>query len=67
MRAQSIGQSSAVTAWYLLAADTIDERIAATVADKRRLIGLATDGISVAQATTVDDLLGWIAEPVIPA
>ena len=62
-RVHRIGQSSAVSAWYLLAADTIDERIAATVADKRRLIGLATDGISVAQATTVDDLLGWIADP----
>ncbi|MDP1849302.1 MAG: DEAD/DEAH box helicase [Solirubrobacteraceae bacterium] len=66
-RVHRIGQSSAVTAWYLLAADTIDERIAATVADKRRLIGLATDGISVAQATTVDDLLGWIAEPGVAA
>ena len=62
-RVHRIGQSAAVSAWYLLAADTIDERIAATVADKRRLIGLATDGISVAQATTVDDLLGWIADP----
>ena len=66
-RIHRIGQSSAVTAWYLLAADTIDERIAATVADKRRVIALATDGISTAQATTVDDLLGWIGDPGVRA
>jgi SNF2 family DNA or RNA helicase len=62
-RVHRIGQASAVTAWYLLAADTIDERIAAAVAAKRRLIGLATDGVAAEGSSVADDVLAWIAEP----
>ena len=43
-RLHRIGQDSAVTAWYLLAPDTIDETMAALLERKRGLIGAVTDG-----------------------
>jgi hypothetical protein len=43
-RLHRIGQRDAVTAWYLLAADTIDERIAELLHDKRRIVAAVTDG-----------------------
>jgi hypothetical protein len=33
-----------VTAWYLLAAETIDEDMAAVLARKRGIVGAITDG-----------------------
>jgi hypothetical protein len=33
-----------VTAWYLLAADTIDETMARLIQSKRRLVAAVTDG-----------------------
>ena len=33
-----------MTAWYLLAADTIDERIAALIDHKRAVVGSVTEG-----------------------
>jgi hypothetical protein len=38
-RVHRIGQQEAVTAWYLLAADTIDERIAAVIDRKQEDLG----------------------------
>jgi SWI/SNF-related matrix-associated actin-dependent regulator 1 of chromatin subfamily A len=43
-RLHRIGQHDAVTAWYLLAADTIDETMIELIARKRGIIGAVTDG-----------------------
>ncbi|MBW3607230.1 MAG: DEAD/DEAH box helicase [Actinobacteria bacterium] len=59
-RVHRIGQQNAVTAWYILAADTIDERIAAVVERKRRLVRATSDGTVAADERALDDLLGWV-------
>jgi SWI/SNF-related matrix-associated actin-dependent regulator 1 of chromatin subfamily A len=61
-RVHRIGQHNAVTAWYLLAADTIDERIAAVVERKRRVVRAASDGTPQTDESALDELLGWVAE-----
>jgi SWI/SNF-related matrix-associated actin-dependent regulator 1 of chromatin subfamily A len=43
-RTHRIGQRDAVTAWYLLAAETIDEDMATVLARKRGIVGAITDG-----------------------
>ena len=43
-RCHRIGQRDAVTAWYLLAAGTIDEQIAELLHSKRRIVEAVTDG-----------------------
>jgi SWI/SNF-related matrix-associated actin-dependent regulator 1 of chromatin subfamily A len=43
-RCHRIGQHDAVTAWYLLAADTIDETMARLIERKRGLVASVTDG-----------------------
>ncbi|MGH2846445.1 MAG: DEAD/DEAH box helicase [Thermoleophilaceae bacterium] len=43
-RLHRIGQESSVTAWYLLAPDTIDETMAELLERKRSLIDAVTDG-----------------------
>jgi len=43
-RCHRIGQHDNVTAWYLLAADTIDETMARLIARKRGLVAAVTDG-----------------------
>jgi SWI/SNF-related matrix-associated actin-dependent regulator of chromatin subfamily A-like protein 1 len=43
-RLHRIGQRDAVTAWYLLAAETIDETMARLIQRKRGLIAAVTDG-----------------------
>jgi len=43
-RCHRIGQHDAVTAWYLLAPETIDESMARMLARKRGIIGAVTDG-----------------------
>src|SRR4051794_9788766 len=43
-RCHRIGQRDAVTAWYLLAAETIDESMAEVLARKRGIVGAITDG-----------------------
>jgi superfamily II DNA or RNA helicase len=43
-RCHRIGQHDAVTAWYLLAADTIDETMAALIQHKRGHVAAITDG-----------------------
>ncbi len=45
-RLHRIGQRDAVTAWYLLAAESIDESMAEVLARKRGIIGAVTDGRS---------------------
>jgi superfamily II DNA or RNA helicase len=43
-RCHRIGQRDAVTAWYLLAAGTIDESMARLIQSKRTHVGAVTDG-----------------------
>ncbi len=43
-RVHRIGQDDAVTAWYLLAANTIDETIIELIERKRGIVGAVTDG-----------------------
>jgi SWI/SNF-related matrix-associated actin-dependent regulator of chromatin subfamily A-like protein 1 len=43
-RCHRIGQRDAVTAWYLLAAGTIDESMARLIQSKRAHVGAVTDG-----------------------
>jgi hypothetical protein len=43
-RCHRIGQHDAVTAWYLLAAQTIDETMIELIARKRGIVGAVTDG-----------------------
>ena len=43
-RCHRIGQRDAVTAWYLLAAGTIDETMARLIERKRGLVAAVTDG-----------------------
>jgi SNF2 family DNA or RNA helicase len=43
-RCHRIGQHDAVTAWYLLAANTIDETMATLIARKRGIVAAVTDG-----------------------
>ena len=43
-RCHRIGQRDAVTAWYLLAADTIDETMARLIESKRAIVAAVTDG-----------------------
>lgn len=43
-RCHRIGQHDAVTAWYLLAANTIDETMIELIARKRGIVGAVTDG-----------------------
>jgi SWI/SNF-related matrix-associated actin-dependent regulator of chromatin subfamily A-like protein 1 len=43
-RCHRIGQRDAVTAWYLLAAETIDETMARLIQSKRAIVAAVTDG-----------------------
>ena len=56
-RLHRIGQENAVTAWYLLAPDTIDEMMAAVLARKRSLIGAITDGQVLDEERVVDTVV----------
>jgi hypothetical protein len=47
-RCHRIGQRDAVSAWYLLAATTIDETMARLIQSKRAHVGAVTDGASAA-------------------
>ena len=49
-----IGQRDAVTAWYLLAAETIDETPAELLARKRGVVGAVTDGRAAEDAGLID-------------
>jgi SWI/SNF-related matrix-associated actin-dependent regulator 1 of chromatin subfamily A len=61
-RVHRIGQERHVTAWYLLAADTIDERIAALIDHKRAVVGSVTDGTAGSDAAVIDRLLRELVE-----
>jgi superfamily II DNA or RNA helicase len=61
-RLHRIGQRDAVTAWYLLAAGTIDETMAELVARKRGIVGAVTDGRRLDGDTMVDELVKDLRE-----
>jgi hypothetical protein len=56
-RLHRIGQQDAVTAWYLLAAGSIDERMAELIAAKRGIVDAVTDGRVLDQESLVDALV----------
>lgn len=61
-RVHRIGQDRKVSAYYLLAADTIDERIAALIEHKRAIVASVTDGGQAADESVVDRLLLDLAD-----
>ena len=61
-RLHRIGQRDAVTAWYVLAAGTIDEAMAELVARKRGIVGAVTDGKRLDGDTIVDELVKDLRE-----
>jgi SWI/SNF-related matrix-associated actin-dependent regulator of chromatin subfamily A-like protein 1 len=60
-RLHRIGQAESVTAWYLLATETIDERIAELLAEKRDVVDSVTDGGGGEGASIADALIGGYA------
>jgi hypothetical protein len=56
-RCHRIGQRDAVTAWYLLAAGTIDETMAKLIARKRGVIEAVTDGRTLEAEGVVGQLV----------
>ena len=56
-RCHRIGQEDSVTAWYLLASGTIDERIAALIENKRRIVQSVTDGTPGDDSSAIDAIL----------
>jgi len=56
-RLHRIGQTDSVTAWYLQAEDTVDERISELLAEKALLVDAATEGKDVESTTGVTSAL----------
>jgi SWI/SNF-related matrix-associated actin-dependent regulator of chromatin subfamily A-like protein 1 len=56
-RCHRIGQHDAVTAWYLLAARTIDETVAELLEAKRSVVGAVTDGRRQSAESLVDEVV----------
>jgi hypothetical protein len=56
-RCHRIGQRDAVTAWYLLAAETIDETMARLIQRKRQIVDAVTDGRGLPDAGLVEGVV----------
>ncbi|HEY4276907.1 MAG TPA: DEAD/DEAH box helicase [Conexibacter sp.] len=56
-RCHRIGQRDAVTAWYLLAAGTIDETMARLIQRKRGIVAAVTDGRRLDGDTLVEEVV----------
>ena len=56
-RCHRIGQHDAVTAWYLLAAQTIDETMLELIERKRRVVDAVTDGRSDADVAVLEGVI----------
>ncbi len=56
-RCHRIGQRDAVTAWYLLAAETIDETMAKLIQRKRQVVAAVTDGRELETDGMVDAVI----------
>ena len=61
-RCHRIGQRDAVTAYYLLAPDTIDEHMAGVLHRKRGVIGVVTDGRAPGSETALDEVVRALRE-----
>ena len=61
-RCHRIGQRDAVTAWYLLAADTIDETMARLIQRKREVIDAVTDGRELADGGLIEGVVRELRE-----
>ncbi len=56
-RVHRIGQEDSVTAWYLLAAETIDETMARLIQRKRQVVDAVTDGRELADGGLVEGVI----------
>ena len=56
-RCHRIGQHDAVTAWYLLAAQTIDETMLEMIERKRRVVDAVTDGRAEVDEAVLDGVI----------
>jgi len=56
-RCHRIGQHDAVTAWYLLAAQTLDETMLELIERKRRVIDAVTDGRAEAEGPVLEGVV----------
>ncbi len=61
-RCHRIGQRDAVTAWYLLAADTIDETMARLIQRKREVIDAVTDGRALPDVGLIEGVVRELRE-----
>ncbi len=61
-RCHRIGQRDAVTAWYLLAADTIDETMARLIQRKREIVDAVTDGRGLPDGGLIDGVVRELRE-----
>ncbi len=61
-RCHRIGQRDAVTAWYLLAARTIDETMARLIQRKRGIVAAVTDGRRLDGDTLVEEVVRELRE-----
>jgi SNF2 family DNA or RNA helicase len=62
-RLHRIGQQDAVTAWYLLAAETIDETMIELIARKRGIVGAVTDGRRDETAALIESVVRELRGP----
>jgi SNF2 family DNA or RNA helicase len=56
-RLHRIGQKNAVTAWYLVAENTIEEEIAEILDDKKQVLTMILDGEEVHHSSLLTELL----------
>jgi hypothetical protein len=61
-RCHRIGQRDAVTAYYLLASETIDEQMAGVLQRKRAVIDAVTDGQRLVETTALDAVVRALRE-----
>jgi SNF2 family DNA or RNA helicase len=61
-RCNRIGQKNAVNIWYLLPRDTIEERLAEMIDDKRKVITAVLDGEDVPEGSMLTALLNSYVE-----
>jgi SWI/SNF-related matrix-associated actin-dependent regulator 1 of chromatin subfamily A len=61
-RCHRIGQHDAVTAWYLLAADTIDETMSRLIQAKRATVAAVTDGRVVESDSLVEAVIAELRD-----
>lgn len=61
-RVHRIGQHDSVSAWYLLAADTIDETMARLIQRKREVVDAVTDGRSLPDGGLVEGVISELRD-----